>query len=335
MKAELFYDPVCLETLVRINGRVTDQTDIFGFLYPVRRCLLQAWLPPSGSWPGLARQVAELARGEETELVFHGREIDWADLSACLDGLSDVRLAFDLWDAVEARRRQIETARAMICGLMRERVAMEWGNGSDVYKTGSDLFPEVRERLEACLTEDPPWIYAVASEADERRVQRETGCCVIEEQYLQSFERLSVLDTLTRSMRRSADMIVCRFTDETKLSDFRTYCGQLPGQKPRFALAGHDEWKEALEEKYGEPIRLRQQLQALRSGAGLLEELLAGKDELSARIREMRRTQEESPELAHLESRQIWLRSLSHKMDGVRNALSQEMTAIQKETTEA
>ena len=73
MKIDLWYDPVQPETTVFLNGEPIDRHDIYGFLYPVRRYLLQSWLKASGSWPGLLEQLRGMARQEPLSVCFHGR----------------------------------------------------------------------------------------------------------------------------------------------------------------------------------------------------------------------------------------------------------------------
>ena len=47
MRVVIQYDPAGPETRVQVNGQTAEKDDIYGLLYPVRRCLLQAWLAPS------------------------------------------------------------------------------------------------------------------------------------------------------------------------------------------------------------------------------------------------------------------------------------------------
>ena len=62
MLIDIRYDPVAPATNVWVNGVKTNENDIYGLLYPVRHCLIQTYLKPSGSWPGLKARLNELRR---------------------------------------------------------------------------------------------------------------------------------------------------------------------------------------------------------------------------------------------------------------------------------
>ena len=102
MKIELIYDPVEPATTVWVNDQVVDITDIYGFLYPVRNCLLQTWLYSSGSWQGLAQQLKELARGDDIALTFCGRREDCDDVKGAVAGVEGLSLSFRTWDSLPA-----------------------------------------------------------------------------------------------------------------------------------------------------------------------------------------------------------------------------------------
>lgn len=163
MDVELWYDPVGPETRVRLNGRWTDGHDIFGFLYPVRGCLLQTWLAPGGSWNGLRRQLAELARGEPVALTFHGREADFGDLEGALAGMEELTAGFQPWDPEEAWRERLEQAELLLGRIMGRPSRLDSAPLTE-QERGADLYPQLARRLEELLAgpEEEGWLEVLA-----------------------------------------------------------------------------------------------------------------------------------------------------------------------------
>lgn len=84
MDIELWYDPIMPKTSLKIDGKWQDSNDVYGFLHPVNIHILQTWLYESSSWSGLEKQFRDLLGGEQADIIFHGRQIDFVDLSTCL-----------------------------------------------------------------------------------------------------------------------------------------------------------------------------------------------------------------------------------------------------------
>ena len=305
MKIDLYYDPSVPETRVRVDGQWTDPADIYGLFYPVRRHLLQAWLMPSGSWSGLARQLAEVARGDKVALTFHGREIDYADVAAALQDAQDTTLDFEAWTTPPDRAAAPASARLM--ALLGEDTVMERDGDAVITRTGGELFEDFAASLARRLPEKPLWLSVISTDDDLERARLGGGCCLVESAWLDSYEKLPLLEGLTRSMRRAQDMIVCRLPGPEAAGDYERFNSQCGGIAARFVSLEDDSWRDELWAKYGEPIeRAYGHLddQAVRRA---VEELLALKADVDAKVRALRRQDDDEEERTLWEYRQLWL----------------------------
>lgn len=248
MKVELWYDPVLTELKTKINDNWQDEKDMYGFLYPVRRYPLQTWLREAGSWPGLGRQLKDLARGEDVDLVFHGRSLDYKDLCDAVKDLPQIRTAFFDWNVIAAYQASVdktmETAQKLI-------------------------FPtqEGQAELHNILRYDQsevPWVSVIQEEKDWALAEKSDRPCVfVDEHYPTSYETLHKLERLTQSLRRPADAICCFFTNPESLTLLKNYAAQYPRMRFTFCLGEQSIGEKNLEEKYGIPYQMRHQLNML------------------------------------------------------------------------
>lgn len=277
MKIELTYDPVKPETLVSIDGQMTDKTDIYGFLYPVRHCLLQTWLYPTGSWSGLGWQLRELSRGEDMELTFRGCPEDYADLRDALAEMENLTLSFCKADPLSRYAMLFSDMEDQVMSLLDDK------KNDTQKKTIRDLFPETAEQITELLEEpDSRWLRVVATQKQLAVADRsELCCCMVLEEYLDSYEKLDNLIGLTRSMRRSQDMIFCCIEDPEKRKEFAHYAAQVGYGRLRFGTQA--QCAGALAEKYGQPFEIRARYEQFRAILELLGQLYAQRSVLSAR----------------------------------------------------
>ena len=277
MKVELHYDPVRPSTTVFVDGRAVDRHNIYGFLYPVRRCILQTWLPASGSWNGLRRQLEELARGEPVELAFYGRPIDFEDVRAELG--DDV--SFQLEENVEAYRKMLDQAEQDMAGAFtsEQKVSSE----PVVIQRGSDLFPEETDEMARLFASgEKKWLLVIDSEEAFDSARRGEGCCLVKEPFLSGFAAVDRLPQLAGSMLRARDMVCCAVDSAEKREELLVYARQFPQLAVRFVDERDSGWKEALDAKYGVPFRLRQRLQRAIAGLDLLERCYQREHEFSS-----------------------------------------------------
>ena len=82
MRIELDYNPYFPLTTLLVDKELRNSK--YSELYPVHNFPLQGWLYRNGAWPGLLETLENLSRGRETEVVFTGREVDYADFAHAL-----------------------------------------------------------------------------------------------------------------------------------------------------------------------------------------------------------------------------------------------------------
>lgn len=295
MKIELKYDPVKPETMVCIDEQMTDRSDIYGFLYPVRHCLLQTWLMPSGSWSGLVRQLQELSRGEDIELVFFGRTEDFEDIQFTLKGMEKLTLQFHQTDPLKKYVSLFEQMDSQIALLLDEHVKQS------EKKTLADLFPETAHAIHTVRKAVPEeWMRIICTEADFLRAdQEELCCCIVSEEYLDSYEKLEKLSSLTRSMRRSYDMICCCVEDPKKRADFAHYAAQYENLRVRFD--SEEKCLPILERKYGNAYELRCRFRKYERVLEILNQCYERRDAIEEKrthlAKEKKKTMEQTREL--------------------------------------
>lgn len=297
MKIELNYDPVRPETMVCIDGQMTDRSDIYGFLYPVRHCLLQTWIYPSGSWSGLDWQLRELSRGEEIELTFVGRSEDFEDIQSALADMERLTLRLRQEDPLSAYGSLFSRMEEQLDLLLDEQTA------PGEKKRLSDLFPETAAEIRSVRCEVPQvWYQVISSEADYVQAdQRELCCCIVGDTYLDSYEKLEKVNRLTRSMRRSQDMICCCMDDPQQQADFAHYAAQYENLRIRFET--QERILPVLQRKYGDAYALRFRLRQYARILSLLRECYGKRDYIKSRrtqlAEERNRTLEQIRELEH------------------------------------
>lgn len=280
MKIELTYDPVKPETNVCIDGHVTDKKDIYGFLYPVRDCLLQTWLSPAGSWSGLAWQLRELSRGDDIELTFCGRAVDYEDVKSALNDMPGLKLSFRKCNPLESYTKLFADMDGEIANILDK------GKTKSDNITIKELFPETVREIESIQNaKSDSWLHRINTEKDLYFAdQSKDSCCIVRDGYLDSFEKLDKLNSLTRSMRRCQDMICCCIDDKEKRFDFSDYASQFD-LKIRFDTEKN--CMPILEQKYGIPYNIRFKLKKYQEILGSLEQCYAEREQISERKKEL------------------------------------------------
>ncbi len=290
MQVDLYYDPVRPETAVLIDGKRTDRGDIFGFLYPVRNCILQTWLPESGSWNGLIQQLSELARGEKVRVIFHGREADYRDIHAMLSETDWIEIDHVSWDPIGAQTEMFQKAKQLLDHIMSVKVLMDENNDVRNEKTIRDLFPEVTADIDAVRTGcgKDEWFVSIRTEEDFTKAVRSYGnCCVVSDAFLRSYEQFAKLEKLFRSMRRSQDMIFCCFDTAEKREEYRQYNAQYLKYAVSFGMEGDSASLRALQSKYGDVCTKREELNRIERCRELLSGCFSQKAQLDKCIQEL------------------------------------------------
>lgn len=240
MKIELWYDFVYKETRVCIDGNWQDESDMYAFLYPVRKYPLQTWLAPAGSWTGIVRQLEDIARGEKIELEFHGRKIDFDDLFLTAREMDNAEITYIEWDTLAQYDDKISVLSENIAKLQTQIPVNE------------SLVSEVMNLPDRQINEEE-WLAVVRSAAELWSVQKDARlCCVIDGDNFDSFEEFEAVGQLTHSMRRPADAVCCCFSNAANKEIFEKYASEFPGMHFVFALNSERDWKEKLWTKYGQ-----------------------------------------------------------------------------------
>ncbi len=274
MKVELWYDPVRTEIKTRINDNWQDENDMYSFLYPVCHYPMQTWLREAGSWSGLGRQLNDLARGEDVELVFHGRALDYADLCDAVKSLPRIRTAFFDWDAIAEYKAKM---------------------GNTLKAAQKLRFPTQKGQAALCkiLEYNPsniPWSSVIREEKDWALAEKsELPCVFLDEHYPTSYETLHRLERLTKSLRRPADAICCFLTNQESLTLLKNYAAQYPRMRFSFCLGSRRQGEDDLKEKYGIPYQMRLQLNMLNDISRKLREF----------VQEARKTTQQRSELEY------------------------------------
>lgn len=326
MRTEIFYDPVRPETNIVIDGERVDSADIYGFLYPVRRFVLQTWLNESSSWSGLVQHLSVLARGRDMDAVFHGRETDYDDFYAAAGGR--FRCSFEKWDSDELCDRRIEKAQQILDTIIGGYMKME-SDSCDVKKNFGDIFPEKAEKLGKVLSSsaDNKWLLEIKSKADFEEASGMFGnCCLIDETFLYSFEQFSKLEALFGSLRRAQDMLVCEFSSKKRLEEYRVYNSQVAKYGVRFVLKG-ESVEDELYEKYGKPYLKRQQFKTLDKARCLLKECFKMKKSLETQLKSQeKRTDTESiRERLAAENKKRWIIHEQKRFDELEMLLDSDL----------
>ena len=325
MKVELHYDPVRPSTTVFVDGREVDRHNIYGFLYPVRRCILQTWLPASGSWSGLRRQLEELARGEPVELEFYGRPIDFEDVRTELGD----NVSFRLEETVEAYRKLLDQSERDLAGVFTSELIVS--SEPEVKQRGKNLFPEETDAMVQLFAScEKKWLLVIDSEESFDSARRGEGCCLVREPFLSGFTAIDRLPQLTGSMLRSRDMVCCAVDSAEKREELLAYARQFHQLTVRFVDERDSGWKEELDAKYGTPFLLRQRLQRAIAGLDLLERCYQREQEFSSEHSALRKAVEngEVLKVKQLNQRKYqlrWLQLQRPTFERLKKALRKEL----------
>ena len=325
MKVDVYYDPIRPATSVFINGVKVDRHNVYGFLYPVRRCVLQTWLPASGSWSGLERQLAELARGEQMELIFHGRLVDYEDICAELRE----EIAFCQDESIMGYyQKLLNQAEQDLRDIAQKKLNVS--SEPLILQSGSDLFQKEFSEMECLLTEkEKSWLIIIDNEEAFELARRGESCCLLKESFLSDFSVIDRLSQLTGSMQRSRDMILCAVGDRKKKNELLAYTRQFPQLAVQFVCESDNEWREKMAVKYGEPFLLRQRFRRTTAAFEAAEQCWLGESKLSEQHKAMREAVRKGETLKVMQRNQLryqlrWLQLQRPTFEELRRILYQE-----------
>ncbi|MBR2257707.1 MAG: hypothetical protein IJ899_10355 [Blautia sp.] len=330
MKIEICYDHIRPYTFVMIEGKPVSQSDIYGFLYPVRGYVLQTWLNPSGSWRGLKNEMMDLTREEPSRLVFYGREIDYLDLERALNGLLNCQCQFVYADYTDVSVKYLAEAEKCFENIVNTPVVMD-RDDSDTTRTMAELFPEQKARITGLVRQqEREWLSTINTQSDFFRCAKDDGCCLINGDRILSYDNYGMIDTLMTGLRRSPDMIVVAFASDEKKADFINFNTQYKNHTVTFVRSDEAAWKETLRVKYGVPWEYRKRLERLRRCYNVLTScFLTEEDEntgdevssMSSHIRNAIRKKYKKRWAAHQKNQMDRLYSLLYGIDYIKKGV--------------
>ena len=326
MKIEIFYDSVVPQTIVIIDEKYLNDKDIYGFLYPVKNHLLQTWLQPQGSWKGISFALDELLRGDHADLVFYGKKSDYIDFSNALSNNSNVSLKYHEWNCEQVHRDIFREIDALISKAAKdEKYTLDGARE----KTGEELFPEFFSEQKIILSQKAPdWMTVIKNEKDFQQADKKQGvCCFVDDSYLDSYEKLQSLEYLSRSMRRSMDMIICCVPVDSKRKEFERYAGQFPGYEYRFVGTNTEKIKKELLSKYGNSFKLRFEREKYQLIINKFVELMNLKSKLKQTIKEFELNKDikRVREMERNRSKQRWIARKSDYVDKMQDLINNEI----------
>ncbi len=215
MRIDIGYDPAAVHTDAAINGIVSDNKDIYSFIFPVKDYPLQCWIYKNGSWKGIAKYISDIARGDDLEIVFQGRELDFKDFKKIIDEYpwqQELKITF-AEKAVEYGKaeKMLQTASA-------ELELLEFAPVPGIDTIAKCI--QLKNRL-AQIGEYKREIHNIDKIFD---TEPERGYTyLVHEEALKSFEDIEKLVRLYQTMMVPADGILCLFHDTVKLQKFKSY----------------------------------------------------------------------------------------------------------------
>lgn len=261
-KIVFLYDYIKPELYILIDGVPVQENDIYGFLYPVKNYILQTWLQPNGSWTGLAEQIKVLARGGDVQIDFIGREIDYNDVMKTLENQDYITTRFREFSLEDYYKQKIiqfnRTAKSIIePGNLSDKYALEH---TQVFM--KDVYPNQYEKvLSGMFRTLPSWYKTIANEKDFKEADKTQNCCCIaEDSYLDSYDKLTSLTQLLRSLRKSEDMICCCISDDAKREEFHKYANQVLHKNFNFTNSLNSVVVQQMQEKFGTSISMRERI---------------------------------------------------------------------------
>jgi hypothetical protein len=243
MRIDIRYDPATIHTEATINGIVSDKKDIYSFIFPVKDYPLQCWIYKNGSWKGITKYMKDIARGEDLEIVFHGRKLDFTDFKSVIDEDSwqqDVKVTF-----VEKTLEYEEAAKV----LQKASAELEL-----VHFYSAPKIDNITKCIQLKIQLEQMETYKREIHNLDRLFDTEprSGCTyLVHEKALKSFEDIDKLVRLYQTMLIPADGILCLFRDPEKLQNFKAYADAMNCQ-----VYCTDEINdfEQIYEKYSKPV---------------------------------------------------------------------------------
>ena len=243
MRIDIKYDPATVHTEATINGIVNDKKDIYSFIFPVKDYPLQCWIHKNGSWKGITKYINDIARGDDLEVVFQGRKVDFEDFKGVIEEYSwqqDLKVKFA--EKVLEYEKAAETLQMTSEEL--ELLDFDSVSGIDNITKCIQLKNRIKQ-IEPYKRE----IHNIDKIFDTEPKRGYTY--LVHEEALRSFDDMEKLVRLYQTMMVPADGILCWFHDLEKMKNYKSY-----GEAMNCQVCCSDEINdfEQVYEKYSKPV---------------------------------------------------------------------------------
>jgi hypothetical protein len=267
MKIEIKYNPSAVYTSAVINGVLNKENDMYNFIFPVKKYPLQCWINKNGSWAGIASNIRDISRGDDLNIIFTGRKIDYEDFKGAIDNYGWIqKVDVSFIERVSDYERLLKL-------LHEASVKLEKINFSDC--STWDIIKRC-EALKKSFMEKKTFVKEIYNKNELAAIIPELGYTyVVHDTALEAFSDFEKLLRLPASMLVPADSIICIFKAKDKMENFKSYASALNSQI-RFSLK--EEETQKIYKKYSEPAKVQYIFDIFEEIYGSLKKLQTEED---------------------------------------------------------
>lgn len=267
MKIEIKYNPAAVYTNAAINGVLNNENDIYNFLFPVKNYPFQCWLNKNGSWAGIARNIKDISRGDDLDIIFTGRKIDFEDLKAAIDN-------YEWAQKVQVSFVEQKSDYGKLLELLQEAFEQVKKINFNEHITWDIL--KKCDALKKSFMEKKTFVKEIYNVKELAGIIPEQGYTyVVHDTSLESFDDFEKLLRLPSSMLVPADSIICIFKEKEKMENFKSYASALDSQII-FSLSRDS--IEKIYNKYSEPVEVQYVFDTLQKIYNNLNKLQSEED---------------------------------------------------------
>lgn len=244
MKIEIKYNPAAIYTSAAINGVLNKENDIYNFIFPVKSYPLQCWINKHGSWAGIARNISDISRGDDLNIVFTGRKIDFDDFKLAIDNYGWIqKVDVDYIEQISDYSKLLE--------LLQKAAEQIQKISFNVCMT-LDIIKKC-DALKKSFMEEKTFVKEIHNVNELTATMPEQGYTyVVYDTALESFDDFEKLLRLPASMLVPADSIICIFNEIEKMENFKSYAYALNSS---IVFSINKENIDRIYKKYSEPVK--------------------------------------------------------------------------------
>lgn len=205
------YNPYRIHTTMSVNGEIIPDDDIYSIIYSVHSYPISCWLEKRGSWPGLMFKLKILSRGEDLELCFKGRKLDFDDFQKALYGFTwQQRVSIIHMEEYENKVYLQKYSN------IKEGILKIWDNEYPAIDKGTQTLVDQINKKTALLSSKKEPLALINSLQDDtaRNILRKSAFgCVINSRTVKNIEDVNMIFQMGRTMVRPGDSIICCIKD--------------------------------------------------------------------------------------------------------------------------